>query len=919
MSSRPAGWDTPPVPQRGPRWVDAVCILILCLWSIFFYRHIALTNRVLAGADAMTYFYPYREYAAEALREGRLPLWNPYLFLGVPFFANPQAAVLYPLNLLLFWLPTPQLVAWSIVLHAALAAVLAYLYARLVLHLAALPALLGAAVFGFGGFLSGQIEHVNQLNVSAWFPLLLLLWEQRPRSRLPALLGLGGVIGLGLLAGHTQSSYISLAGLGLYALLPPAAGLAYRLACRVRRRATDTSPPPLRPLLGQAGTALLDYALACATGLALAAVQILPALELSALSIRSGGLSYREAVAFSLKPLPRLLRYAFLPPWGGNLADVFGGSFFTEFLAYVGLAPLLLAGFWGCDVGSRLLRRHSSSLHEIFPWTHLRLLALAGGGFLLALGAYNPFYLVLYKLVPGMDLFRVPARWLLWYAFALPMLAAVGLDRLGRWLQAHVLSSPTRRLGIPASQMLLVGITLLELLVAARALPLSHPTAPQAYTSLRTAPAHIMAAQGQETAPGRFLSMSDILFDPGDLDDIHRLFQNQLDPQALYDYIVSLKRQEIIAPNLPLAWRLYAVDGYDGGLLPLARYIDLQRLFLPPSEILTDGRLRERLERVPPSRLLSLLGVEYVITDKVNDVWIENVFYDLAFEAALGTGAAPSISTQDLPDFMATGLGLVSFVEGTPALPDGTPVARLELETGAGQVLTFTLPAGQDANDAARIEWGEPQQVARLTVTPLLSAGRLHIRGLSLIDSRDGSNVPLILSTDGRYGLVHSGDVKIYHVLDALPRAYVVHHARILDDESALVALADPAFDPGQAVVLASGQPLATALPPTPARVTVYAAERVVIEAQAAAPGYLVLSDAWYPGWQATVDGAPAAIERANIHFRAVYLDSGPHTVEFVYHPVSWRIGLTTSLLSLLGWSAAWIVAPKRRPVRSGN
>ena len=210
-------------------WGDAAAIVLLCALSVVLYRQIALTNLILPGADAITYFYPYRAYAAESIRDGRIPLWNPYLFLGVPFLANPQAGVFYPPNLLLTWLlpappfgasVAPQLVAWSLVLHAALAACGAYLYARRVLHLSPLPALLGASAFAYGGFLSGQAEHVNQLNVSAWFPWLLLLWEARQKARWPALLGLGGVIGLGLLAGHAQSSYIALAGLGLYALLP---------------------------------------------------------------------------------------------------------------------------------------------------------------------------------------------------------------------------------------------------------------------------------------------------------------------------------------------------------------------------------------------------------------------------------------------------------------------------------------------------------------------------------------------------------------------------------------------------------------------------------------------------------------------------------------------------------------------------
>jgi len=96
----------------------AMAVALLALAAIFFWK-IALTNLILAGVDVFTYFTPFKAYAAEVLRAGRLPLWNPYLFMGVPFLANIQTAVLYPLNLPLIWLSPPQMVAYSIVLHSS--------------------------------------------------------------------------------------------------------------------------------------------------------------------------------------------------------------------------------------------------------------------------------------------------------------------------------------------------------------------------------------------------------------------------------------------------------------------------------------------------------------------------------------------------------------------------------------------------------------------------------------------------------------------------------------------------------------------------------------------------------------------------------------------------------------------------------
>jgi hypothetical protein len=972
---------------------------LLCALVLAFYRPIALTNLILPGVDAFTYFYPYRAYAAEAVRSGQIPLWNPYLFLGAPFLANPQAAVFYPLNLALCWLPAPRLVAWSIVIHVALAALLAYLYARHGLKLSPLPAFLGASTFAFGGFVSGQVEHVNQLNVSAWFPLLLLLWDlSRPgrAGRWLALLGAGSVLGLGILAGHTQSSYISLFGLSVYALL------------QIWRVATTGCPSERVPrlegrraggeTLRHLGRILLELAIVVLVGAGLAAVQIVPTIELSRLSLRGGGLSYREVVAFSLKPLPRLLRYTFLPPWGGNLADVFGGDFFTEYVAYVGVVPLLLAvvplcrwvmgrvegwkggracpergrlsgegmddavpGLVGVGGGRSFLGVMKSLCEIDFETPLFHMGALAALGVLLALGLYNPSYFLLYKLVPGFALFRVPARWLFLYAFGAAMLAGVGLEQAGRWLDRQVARGvplpplPWKKMPgwwiCPAVQVVVVAIALAELWLAAQALPSQHPTAPEAYTSLRTAPAHLLAAQGQEAAPGRFLSMSDILFDPGDLAEIEQMFANtsarQLSPRAIYDYIVCAKRKEILAPNLPLAWRIYAVDGYDGGVLPLARYTHLQRLFLPAEDISADGRLREQLDHIPPSRLLSIMGVRYVITDKVHDAWIDDVFYDLAFEAVLGDGAAPYVDSADIPPFTATALGIVSYLEAAAPPTDGTPVAELRLTANSGDVRTLVLRAGEGEKrgkgeeegpgHVTRLRWGPdqegrvqspaPTEIVRVEIAALpwrardSPGGRLHIQGLALIDERDGSNVPLILSTTGRFRQVHSGDVKIYEVLDTLPQAYVVHRTRVIgDDEAAIAAMADPAFDPAQVAILASGRALdghAGQMVEAQVTVTHYAAEEVALQVSLHAPGYLVLSDAWYPGWKATVDGERAAIERANVHFRAVYLDEGTHTVRFTYRPASYPIGLGISLF-IVATSVAPFARYAYRALRTG-
>lgn len=82
--------------------------------------------------------------------------------------------------------------------------------------------------------------------------------------------------------------------------------------------------------------------------------------------------------------------------------------------------------------------------------------------------------------------------------------------------------------------------------------------------------------------------------------------------------------------------------------------------------------------------------------------------------------------------------------------------------------------------------------------------------------------------------------------------------------------------------------------------------ERVAIEADLDQPGYLVLSDAWYPGWQAEVNGEPAAICRADLLFRAVPLGPGEHLVVFTFRPRSQAVGGVLSAVGL----AVLLVAP---------
>jgi hypothetical protein len=463
---------------------------------------------------------------------------------------------------------------------------------------------------------------------------------------------------------------------------------------------------------------------------------------------------------------------------------------------------------------------------------------------------------------------------------------------------------------------LVAVLIIVELFAASRVLAYNQPTAPEAFTSLRPSTARLLIDPGLF----RVLSLSPLNFDPGDLGDMRQIYADDLSPQATYDLVAATKEKEVIIPNLPLLYRIATLDGYDGGVLPLRRFVEFERLFLPPERLSPDGQLWQKLTAVPSSRLLALANVKYVIADKVQDVWVDGVYYDLRLTTRIKPKG--SITLVDPWGFQATSLGIVSYLDGANDVPQGAAVAELVTTDRAGGSRRYLLRAGvvtakglyspavqhrsaravhawvdvPGGNDyLAKIDLGTPTYLRELRIESRLSKATFVLRGLSLIDDRTGTS--RVLTVDPSFRLVHSGDVKIYENRAVLPRAYVVHRARVVsDDAAAITAMQRESFRPETEVVLAEGQELAVA-PAGPDRVEVtsYAPERVVIAADLASEGYLVLADADYPGWQAQIDGRDTPILRANVLFRAVHLPAGSHRIEFAYQPESLRRGAMVS------------------------
>jgi hypothetical protein len=170
--------------------------------------------------------------------------------------------------------------------------------------------------------------------------------------------------------------------------------------------------------------------------------------------------------------------------------------------------------------------------------------------------------------------------------------------------------------------------------------------------------------------------------------------------------------------------------------------------------------------------------------------------------------------------------------------------------------------------------------------------------------------------------LVHRGDDNwyVYENLEALPRVFVVHQAvAAASGEEALNILQSEGFDPHTTVVLETDTPgpsLATTPEPDNEDVIITRDDPafVQIEANLTGDGYLILADNDYPGWQVYVDGQSETITPANYFARAVYLEAGEHVVQFIYEPISFRLGLVLAavgVVTIIG--AVWSTYGYRR------
>lgn len=333
-------------------------------------------------ADAVLQFQPFLQYARAHVPD--VPLWNPHQMGGRPFVANSQSALFSPFSwpalVLPFW--------WSLgvvgVLKLFCAALGAHLLAR-ALGMGVPGRLLAGLVYGFGLYFVAWLSWPLS-SVWAWLPWLLLCVHAVVHRRgAPPVAALALVVALQFLGGHPESSFHVLAAGSFFALL-----------------ALSRAAP------GTRGRAIGRLAAGLVAGSALAAVALLPFLELLSLS---GDLGNREGrTGGSLAP--STLIACFMPEYWGRPSQVQTLAFSFAKAYYAGALPLMLA-IWA------VVARRSRE----------RVAIAAGGAVAIAVVVGLPGIFQLVTAVPGFD-HAYNQRLIIVGLLALALLAGWGLEDL---------------------------------------------------------------------------------------------------------------------------------------------------------------------------------------------------------------------------------------------------------------------------------------------------------------------------------------------------------------------------------------------------------------------------------------------------------------------------------------------------------
>ncbi len=837
----------------------AACAILLCAGILVNYDKFATTPTArehLGLNDAWQYFGPSAYFLDRSLHHGEFPLWNPLVYCGVPFAANPQSKSFYPPHLvrsLLTWDPTPEASHRSVkallFVHIALGGLGAFCLAR-TLGLSASAAMLAGYVFVFNSQFVRRVVAHHYIDALVWLPwvLLFLEWACAATSRAArARFIVCGAFALGMsaLAGYPQTTiYVGLA------------TLAYAAFRRIpgRHAGTPRGPGPLRGV-----TADLGILAAVSLGaILLASVAIVPAIELFALSSRgSHGVTLKET---GLEIT--------------TLSDV--GRVFFGYAGPERITVGLLSGVAGVLV---LMSLWTARRRQAAVWAAV-MLPLAD----LAIGTPMPFSTLLLEYLPFS--LAQPQRMFAILFLPLGILAGFGLDAFARPLHRGA----SRYLRCAFVFVIAAAVTYLTWLVrftpivgAGNRLAMDAPPAALVVPPLLAilALAVVWRAGTRWIGPAVLgLAICDLAVwnipYVKHLTDIATV-SNLSDP-SVKTKPLALDNKRFVSPlpNTSIArWRPI-INGYEPSV-PTATW---DAVSAHGAETLYS---REQLAK------------RVIRDNKYTSLFLWRPFW-----------LVKHVSESDMPPKDATFVpDEVAFVDAPTHLVPKTQEFRTSyFDTDPGQDLMgapmeLVWEGQMPGREFARIELKTAEPLPRaIRVTYTCSAGgMLHPR-----------------FTDGMSGEPMDAQVQPINMADSPATVEFLVPGTVEPTFSLVFA---PHEASGRVTI--HRVDAVTVADETAERLRVVswrANEAILWVEDIPAPRLLMFTDSIYPGWRAYVDGERAEIVRTNGAFKGVEIPAGSHAVRFEFRPISILIGMMISGFALVAASIVLLWAGRPRQFR---
>jgi hypothetical protein len=870
-------------------------LVVLVSWC---YGAVLFEGRQFGYRDSAHYYYPLYQRVQQEWEAGRWPLWEPGENAGMPLLGNPTAAVFYPGKLLYAALPYAWAARLYVVAHTALA-FLAMLALMRSWGTSWAGSGLSALGYAFGAPILFLYANVVFLVGAAWAPLGFRALDRWLRlGRWPAILELAAVLALQVLGGDPESAYLTgLCGAG-YAL-----GLAWR-----SRRAPGAERRRWFPMLaGLAGAASLAAVLA--------AVQIVPTLELLRLSSRTTGHGPVDRYAFSVEPV-RVAEFlwpgvfgSYVPvnrSWLPLVPSVrFLGRFWSPSLYLGGLTIVLALGSLGFRGGP--------------PWrawlSAVAMVSLAAGlgeftspigwargspALAAVLGPHDPdvassprpdgkprdgdgsVYWLLARTLPGFGRFRYPAKLLSFTALALAGLAGLGWDRLmARSGRAVPLAACLLALSLLAA----VGVSGRSAAIAA-----AFRASPEARAASPFGPLDAAGAVGE-------------------------LQRAALHGTVLYAIVLALVLRGSRRPELAgsIALLVLAAD------LGLA---NARLVFTVPQELM-DRKPRvialiEHAERNDPAAAPGLFRVHRL------PIWTPLAWFRSSSPSRLAQFAAWERDT------MAMKIGLPYGVESTLSQGAIDPSDYLDLFRSSSRTLDpetarrWKARPGQEVTAYPRAEF-DLWNTRYFVITAYPRSWLAENPGIAAyLDDTELVSPP---AGAWQRDWLTGEDFQVLRNRKCFPRAWVVHQVE-LDGETA--GANDRGGDPrhvaradaGTRAALSPFRSGGVAGPSESATILRHGPQRVELEAVLDRPGLVILSDVDYPGWRLTIDGAAAPIYRVNRLMRGAAVPAGRHRLVYRYDPASFRLGSALTVTGLATLAVLVLAACRTRtklPNRPGS